>query len=194
MKPKKKTNSGEESTYDPLDRNWLRLGEIIDLARGATDWPLPPPPDPWKDRFKDLKAAVDHGELKRGQGITNINKDTFVSLENLSLYAAGQDAILDWLRDFCQRWRAARGIVLEEPAPIDSKEKSYAGRPSQVAAIENEMRRRDKEGVLCPTLAAEARAMCQWGEKKYPDKQIPKERAMQNSIRIEYWKLRRTHI
>ncbi len=80
------------------------------------------------------------------------------------------------------------------PKQPTDKKKSYAGRPSQVTAIENEMRRRAKEGVLCLTLAAEARAMCQWGEKKYPDEQIPKERSMQNAIRSEYWNLRRTHI
>ena len=69
MEPKKKTNGGEESAYDPLHRSWLRLGEVINFARGATadlkrDWP---PPEPWLGHFKDLKAAVEYRKLQVAQ-------------------------------------------------------------------------------------------------------------------------------
>ncbi len=116
MKPKKKTNSGEGSFHDPLQRKWLRLGEVINLARGATDdlkrdWP---PPEPWLGHFKDLKAAVEYSELQVARPPILADKRTPVSLENLSAFAVRQDALWGWLRDFCQRWRAARGNVLEE--------------------------------------------------------------------------------
>ena len=82
----------------------------------------------------------------------------------------------------------------DENRPPDSKQISFVGRPSKMKAIIREMRRRAKEDVLCPTLAAEARALCQWAEEKFPDDQIPKEPSMKNAIRSEYRKLRPTPI
>ena len=131
MDPKDKTKGGKDPGHDPLQRKWLRLGEIIDLARGATDWPLPGPPSPWKGRFKDLKAAVEYRELQVAQPLILPDKRTPVSLENLWAFAVGQDALWDWLRDFCQRWRAARGIVLEDPAPKEASNPETAIRPNR---------------------------------------------------------------
>ena len=77
----------------------------------------------------------------------------------------------------------------DEEQPLDSEQISFVGRPSQMKAIIGEMRRRAEKNVLCPTLAAEARAMCQWADVTFPNEQTPKEKSMLNVIRSVYWQL-----
>jgi hypothetical protein len=74
-------------------------------------------------------------------------------------------------------------------SPIIEQQKP--GRPSIMKLIETQMQKRFDEGMLCNTLAMEARALELWGIKAYPKFKTPKAEsiAKQTSVRSLYYQL-----
>ena len=103
-----KKKSNEATPYDPFKREWLRLGEVINLARGASmdlkiDWP--PEEEEWLEAFKELKAAVEHGELLVGSLLDaqRPTRNTSASVENLWRFASARGDRWQWLLVLCKR-------------------------------------------------------------------------------------------
>ncbi len=182
-------NSSKATPHDPLQREWLRLGEVINLARGATtdlerDWP---PPVPWLGRFADLKAAWEHDELQLGPRVITANKYTSTSLENLWRFAVRRDDTWQWLRDFCQRWAAVRGVDLsslhDDSAPGDAPTtpKHPGGRPREYdrEAFNKELLRLANTPDGLPERPQLFRHMADWCSEEWDD--IPADSS------IRYW-------
>jgi hypothetical protein len=64
------------------------------------------------------------------------------------------------------------------------------GRPSPKYLAEQEMRRRANQGILCSELAAEIRELSNWLKNEHPHAPPVKPKALESSLREEYWKLR----
>jgi len=70
-----------------------------------------------------------------------------------------------------------------------TKPHSFSGRPSIMAAIEQEMRRRAVARELEPTLSSEALKLEAWAKQAYPGQQGPKSGSIKNALRSVYWEL-----
>ena len=104
--------------------NWLRgefleLKPLINLARGAhptRDWP---PPNEWRAPFRNLKAAIDAGELLATLRASRADKSAVVKLTDLWAFLTKperrNDTSWDWACAFCHRWADTRGESLPDP-------------------------------------------------------------------------------
>lgn len=77
------------------------------------------------------------------------------------------------------------GTDAEDTVGAPEKGPSYVGRPSVMAAVIQEMNRRNEADPreLLPTITKEAKHLVTWAEKKFPGVQTPKMEGMRNSIR-----------
>lgn len=141
-------------------------------------------------------VALAHSNLDR------IDKKSLAILRNLTLTKAG-------LRAFCggrhidppKFWFGEKPAVAEAAPTVPHQEsdqpmaseasspatapqqESFPGRPSLMAAIKEEMKRRRKDGELEDSLAAECRSLASWAENKFPGHQTPTNRTIENSLR-----------
>lgn len=68
---------------------------------------------------------------------------------------------------------------------------SFAGRPSVMAAIVQELEERARKYELAPNLAEQSRQLSDWAKQTFPDKQTPQPNSTANGIRMAYNALRR---
>ena len=78
-------------------------------------------------------------------------------------------------------------------APLTSPGRTgVAGRPSSKYLAEQEMQRRAKRGIICSGVAAEMRELCVWLKREHPQAPPLQPKSLENSLREEYRKLRRS--
>jgi hypothetical protein len=82
------------------------------------------------------------------------------------------------------------GSESDSAAGSMSGARSFAGRPSLMRAVEQEMRRRAKQGELLPTLGRECGALQVWAAEKFQGQQTPTAKAIENGLRDVYWELK----
>ncbi len=70
---------------------------------------------------------------------------------------------------------------------------SFAGRPSVMAAIVQELEERARRCELAPSLAEQSRQLSDWAQQKFPGKQTPKPESTANGIRMVYNAVRRDY-
>lgn len=63
---------------------------------------------------------------------------------------------------------------------------SFAGRPSVMTAIVQELEDRAERYELAPTLAEQSRQLSDWAQRKFPGTQTPKPKSTANGIRMAY--------
>ena len=92
-----------------------------------------------------------------------------------------------------------KGFCFQKKFPLpefwfgkDPRLPSFPGRPSIMRAIKKELARRAAAGELEDTLASQCRALGSWAGSRYSGAQIPKARSIENGIRSDYQKLRKT--
>lgn len=68
---------------------------------------------------------------------------------------------------------------------------SFAGRPSVMAAIVQELEARARRYELAPSLAEQSRQLSDWAQQTFPGKQTPQPDSTANGIRVAYNALRR---
>jgi hypothetical protein len=92
----------------------------------------------------------------------------------------------DQVAEFCdkQRWPKPRFWFGDE-----SQGASFAGRPSYMRAIVQELHDRAQAGALNETLAGQSRDLKAWVDQQYPRVQTPTARTIENGIRNEYRRL-----
>ena len=118
--------SKPNTSYDPalLLQECLTIKQIINFARGATDWP---PSDPfWRGIQADLKDACQRGNLSYSQRPLDQRRQWYyIRLDDLWPFLLSKDQRWQPLRDFCrQQWADARGDIL--PLDRDSKIRDLA--------------------------------------------------------------------
>lgn len=86
-------------------------------------------------------------------------------------------ALGEWLSGWFQTGEA---VQPPQPGP------SFPGRPSLMAAVEQEMRRRASNGELLPSLQKEAAWLTEWTDINHPGQQTPTEKAIKNALRHVY--------
>ncbi|MBF0422164.1 MAG: hypothetical protein HQL73_04150 [Magnetococcales bacterium] len=86
-------------------------------------------------------------------------------------------ALGEWLSGWFQTGEA---VHPPQPAP------SFPGRPSLMAAVEQEMHRRASNGELLPSLQKEAAWLAEWTDINHPGQQTPTEKAIKNALRHVY--------
>ena len=114
--------SNSKETFDAdewLCGEFLELKPLINLARGAHpthDWNSL---GEWVPRLRNLKAAIDAGELPGTLRGTRADKSAVVRLKDLWAFLTKpdrrNDASWDWTRDFCHRWAEVRDVTLADP-------------------------------------------------------------------------------
>ena len=190
-----------DTERDWLSRERLELQVLINLAHGRAALSSPIDTEPLLPRLRALKDAIDSGELDALPGTAgnpNANRMSRVKLSDLWAFASAdtrrEDLSWDWLRSFCRDWTQVRGKPLPDvgdlqpPAKVspDQYRTGLPGRPTIKHLIEQEFRRRADNGELCPTLKAEAQALCDWAARNHPEAPIPKSKTVMNDIRDAY--------
>lgn len=103
----------------------LPLGAVINLARGADvdDWP---PPAEWKLRFRQMKDAIDEGDLPvpRPYAGRPANRYTKIRLADLRKWLECLDAPWEPLRAFCTQWATVYESVLDHAAQTAEADQS----------------------------------------------------------------------
>ncbi len=72
----------------------------------------------------------------------------------------------------------------------DPKLKSFPGRPSVMAAIEEQMRKRSVAGELCETVTEESRYLETWAKKEMPGVHTPTAKTIRNRLGGVYRELK----
>jgi hypothetical protein len=133
----------------------------------------------FKDRFTRAIAAqniISRGKNAEGQ-------DLFIPKE-----------IVQWLLDNTQHRPPKQLLDVLDISEISEKKvlthSGLAGRPTAKHLYLQEMSARASRGELLDKVAHEARYLRDWFKSKYPDFNCSKDRAIENSIRDEYKKLK----
>jgi hypothetical protein len=71
-----------------------------------------------------------------------------------------------------------------------STPRGFPGRPSMMAQLQRELRRRADQGLLEQELGAEAKALHAWAKRAFAGQQIPGFKSIENGLRTIYWALR----
>lgn len=161
----------------PLHRvSHLSLREIAEI------W-APEAQRPESFLLRELQTAVVNLQrLDKGEPLLD------VPLSDDELPDPDQRVDRAWLVEFCskQEWNTPEFWFGEKR----HKGPSFPGRPSKMAAIVQELRRRADAGELEATLAAEARHLSKWAAERFPEEQTPKPRSTETGIRKDFWKLK----
>jgi hypothetical protein len=142
----------------------LPLGTVINLARGAAvdDWP---PPAEWKLRFRQMKDAIDEGDLPVPGPYAGrpANRYTKVRLEDLPKWSECQDARWEPLHAFCTQWAAVHGSVLDHAAQTAEADQSVRTASSERAEAITQLLTRGRvpgRTVNWKQFIADVRAIC----------------------------------
>lgn len=95
--------------------------------------------------------------------------------------ALDRQSLGEWMSGYFQA-----GEVVQPPQPGPS----FPGRPSLMASVEQEMRRRASAGELLPSLQNEAAWLSQWADINHPGQQTPTEKTIKNTLRYVYRSLK----
>ena len=104
-----------------LKRESLSLKEVLNLARGEDSTAtVPAKGEDWGNQYYDLISAA---RAKRLIVVRDTSKPRFwiVYLDDLRRFASTADHHWEWLRKFCRRWEAARGVTLPKPKAVRQK-------------------------------------------------------------------------
>ena len=186
---------------------WQRYREIA-----KADIPLffPTDPDPMVLEAYGLRGQIEHiltDKLRRGELVASglplpLDIDTRrrdISSERwsrLKLDILHGEASGDGLRVARLRFRAAAEIRSEQaPATVEDIEpgpRRPRGRPSIMAMIKAEMRRRAARGQMEPTLRREAEVLAIWAQQQFAGRHVPKPKSIEKRLGHLYRQLKTT--
>jgi hypothetical protein len=100
--------------------------------------------------------------------------------------------VVELPRDMIRLWCLEQGYNLPRHWFPDDKDLKVVGRPSIKGRLVQQMILSAERGKLESTLAAQARALQRWAEVNYGHThQIPRVRSIENSVRIDYQRLKK---
>jgi hypothetical protein len=146
---------------------------------------LPEQKEPWTDEIVGTASAA----LIEAEA-ADFSDKFLAAVMPLSL---DRDEVADWCTASSHPWPS---FWLQGTQGTEKKQSS--GRPSMMAKIKLQLRRRAEAGTMKPTLRREAEELAEWADRNLTDPvPVPQSLSIENAIRRLYWDLKeqgaRTH-